>query len=83
MIFFPVGTLPVNRILETRASSTRRCATPSSQATMLSTPSGRPARFASSPIASPTSVVDGAGFRTTALPAASAAATPVIEIPKG
>ena len=75
MTFLPVATLPVNTILPTRGSSTSDAATASSVATTFTTPSGKPAFRASAPRRSPTSVVAGAGLRTTVFPATSADAT--------
>ena len=83
MIFLPVATLPVKTIFATRGSSTRAAAPASSTATTFKTPSGRPALRAISPMRRPTRVVEGAGFRTTVFPAASASATPDIERKKG
>jgi hypothetical protein len=81
--FLPVGTLPVKTIFPTRGSSTNAAATASSTATTFTTPSGIPALRHSSPMRRPTRVVAGAGFKTTVLPAASAAATPESEMANG
>ncbi len=75
--------LPVNTILAMRGSSVSAAATASSTATTFTTPSGNPASRASAPMRRPTRVVAGAGFSTTVLPAASAAAMPVMAIPNG
>ncbi len=83
MIRRPVGTLPVKRIFRKPGFWTSDPATASSQATTFRTPAGKPARENRSPRARPISVVDGAGLRTTVLPAMRAAAMPVMGIEKG
>ena len=71
----PTSVEPVKLILSTRGWRTSASPTMApGPARMLSTPGGRPASSASSPIRIAVSGVSSAGFRITVLPAASAGA---------
>ena len=77
MIFLPTPVEPVKQTLRTSGWVTKRSPTTEPlPGTMVSTPSGRPASTASSPMRIAVSGVSSAGLRTTVLPAASAGAKP-------
>ncbi len=77
MICLPTPVEPVKQTLRTSGCVTNRSPTTEPlPGTMVSTPSGRPASTASSPIRMAVSGVSSAGLSTTVLPAASAGAKP-------
>jgi hypothetical protein len=81
MIRLPTAVDPVNATLRTSGCVTKRSPTTEPLPGMtVSTPSGRPASRASSPIRTAVRGVSSAGFTTTVLPAARAGAIPQARI---